>query len=99
MNSLNPTRYYEVTDLRPGSAWEKRHDQLSLLGTIVQPEGNPHTYHGMPGFHSGEFRIRQAPPSGRKIEPGTILYFAGVRLRPLTIKEQEKIDGSRHDAA
>jgi len=97
MNPLNLTRYYEVTGLRKGSPWDHPGSR-SILGAIVRPRRDvgPSMVHK--GQYHGEFRIVRQAASGRELYDVTI-YIAGVNLRPLTIKEQEKVDGTRHDAA
>lgn len=99
MNKLNRTRYYEITELRAGSAWIANDKSNSIIGAIVRPCINCHAYSkGVRGGYTGDFRFVVDAPSGREIHR-TSIYIVGVSLRPLTIKEQENIDGSRHDAA
>lgn len=99
MNPLNRTRYYEITKLRAASAWSSADKSDSIIGAIVRPGASRlANYSKAQRDHTGDFRFVVDAPSGRKMFH-TSVFIVGVRLRPLTIKEQEKIDGSRHDAA
>ena len=89
MNPIDPNRYYEVTELHSADAYSR-----SAIGSIVKP-GRDHRSEklreriGCPGFRTGPFTIVRGCGAFTLPTEG---YFAGARLRPLTQKEQEKID-------
>ncbi len=91
MNPLNPDRYYEVVEL---------HAQVdaygpSMIGTIIQPTSMRENVH-VEGWRSGRCKVIQR--IGRLVRSNETATFCAVRLRPLTIKEQGKIDEFRSHA-
>ena len=92
MNPLNPDRYYELTELHPNDAYSR-----SNIGSIIRPRPTMHDHISCPGFRVGSFEIVHGHGAFVSLKGG---FFAGARLRPLTQKEQEKIDeGLRSPAA
>ena len=87
MNPLDLNRYYEVVELSTKDAHYSSRELY--LGAIAQPTrlGDEH----VPGYRNLEVVfIRKITPH---LSDGTC--FFAVALRPLTKKEQEKIDESR----
>jgi len=91
MNPLNPDRYYEVVELHDRDAYDQ-----SMIGTIIQPTSMRDDGHVV-GWRCGRCRVIQRRGILATFDHSAT--FVAVRLRPLTIKEQEKIDESRHHAA
>ncbi len=85
MNPLNHDRYYEVVELNEADAYSP-----SMIGTIIQPTAMRDDRH-VKGWRSGRSRVIQR--MGRLAAPDHTATFVAVRLRPLTIKEQEKFHG------
>lgn len=89
MNPIDPDRYYEVTALAPSDAFHKRvGTDNDIIGVIVKFHDS-RSEETSPGFRQGYPTVVRGK-GGLADKDRTCLYAA--RLRPLTQKEQEKIN-------
>ena len=96
LNPINPKRLYEVTEVMKGDAYTNE----DLVGMIIAPQSSLHATetlarYGLRPCYQGRATIVR----GTKRHSSNTVCFYAVMLRPLTIKEQEKVNGTRHDAA
>ena len=86
MNPIDLKRYYEVTGLHSRDSYRS-----GIIGSIIQPTSlrinSEHT-----DFYCGGFEMVQGSTTYATM---TLGHFYGATLRPLTQKEQEKINESR----
>lgn len=85
--TIDLNRYYEVTELHPDDAHFA--SKASHIGKIVKFSGIPKEY--IPGFWGGSVHVIRSVL--KKTASARDVYYA-VALRPLSKKEQEKLNGS-----
>ena len=86
MNPIDKSRYYEVVELHESDAFHRPHPSCHVIGVIVQPEEIRRPM--IPGYRTGYYKV--IDNRGRLTLRNITLNAA--RLRPLTQKEQEKIN-------
>lgn len=90
VNPINPERLYEVTEVFRGDAYTAE----ELVGMIIAPKSSLHATRTMLSFgnrrpcYQGQARVVRCT----KRSPKFHVCFYAVMLRPLTIKEQKKIN-------
>ena len=88
LNPINPARFYELVEVLSGDAYSD-----DKLGTIITPLASLDVFkHRTSECYRGKATV--VVPKGGFKKGATISFFA-VILRPLTIKEQEKINAPR----
>lgn len=91
---LDPNRYYEITKVEEDGVWYApldAHD--SVIGAIVRPMKK-----GNSSLSFNNYLIIAQSVSGY-LTLGERRAMSKLTLRPLTMKEQEKVDETRRNAA
>jgi len=86
---LDPERYYEITAVEPDHIWYATPGgDFDIVGVVIQqdPDAEPN------GIY---LRIKKPSANGFPTTEQVGMFRKGLTFRPLSIKEQEKIDGLR----